>query len=162
MMECLWSLEFIKRLKSIPTDYPFKKVWLPTKKRICVFDMDETLMHTVDSIKLEGPQHIIRVKFPEEAWVVTLGVNIWPFATECLRVLSEHFFIVVWTSAIKEYADEVLNIIDPHNEFIQRRYYWTQCVKVDDSIFVKDLWMFEGIDLKDIVIVDNSVYSFGF
>lgn len=33
---------------------------------------------------------------------------------------------------------------------------------MDEFIYVKDLRMFEGISLKDIIIVDNSVYSFGF
>jgi CTD small phosphatase-like protein 2 len=32
----------------------------------------------------------------------------------------------------------------------------------DEQIYVKDLRIFQGIDLKDVLIVDNYVYSFAF
>jgi len=35
-------------------------------------------------------------------------------------------------------------------------------VIAEGGIHIKDLRLFEGIDLKDIVIVDNAVYSFGY
>ena len=32
----------------------------------------------------------------------------------------------------------------------------------EDNVYIKDLWLFANVDMKDIVIVDNAVYSFGF
>lgn len=71
---------------------------------------------------------------------------------------------MVFTASVKEYADAILNHIDPENKLIHHWYYWESCRKSEadgNQIYVKDLWMFEDeFDLKDIVIVDNAVYSF--
>ena len=31
-----------------------------------------------------------------------------------------------------------------------------------EGVYIKDLRIFDGVDLKDIIIVDNAVYSFGY
>jgi TFIIF-interacting CTD phosphatase-like protein len=79
-----------------------------------------------------------------------------------LREVTKHFYVVVWTAAVQEYADAILDILDPNRELIKQRFYRQHCVKSEGGIYIKDLRMFDGIDLKDIVIVDNAVYSFGF
>ena len=85
--------------------------------------MDETLIHCVDDIQYENPHHIIAIQFDDEPGPVEAGINIWPYAIECLEELSKHFYIVVWTASIKPYADAVLNLIDPNGQFIQNRFY---------------------------------------
>ena len=57
---------------------------------------------------------MITVTFPngEKA---TAGLNIRPFALECLRRASELFQVVVFTASHQSYADVVLDIIDPHH-----------------------------------------------
>ena len=49
-----------------------------------IFDMDETLIHCVDDIETESPQHIIDIHFEDDE-IVPAGINIRPFAYECLK-----------------------------------------------------------------------------
>lgn len=51
--------------------------------------------------------------------------------------------------------------MDPDGTLIQHRLYREHCIGTDDNVYIKDLRIFEGRDLKDIIIVDNAVYSFG-
>jgi TFIIF-interacting CTD phosphatase-like protein len=70
---------------------------------------------------------------------------------------------MVFTASMKDYADPILDHIDPDGSLIHHWFYRESCVKIEvdgSSIYVKDLRMFEDFDLKDIVIVDNAVYSF--
>ena len=61
----------------------------------------------------------------------------------------------------KEYADTILNFLDPCNELIEARLYRNSWYTTSDQIFIKDLRIFEDQwDLKDIVLIDNSTYSF--
>jgi CTD small phosphatase-like protein 2 len=59
-----------------------------------------------------------------------------------------------------------LDFLDPKRELIHYRLYRNNCVKINieegKTAYVKDLRLFRDIDLKDIVIIDNSVLSFAF
>lgn len=80
---------------------------------------------------------------------------------EFLRALKEHFEVISFTASVKEYADKILEYIDPKNEFFDHRFYRESCVVTPDNIFMKDLRVLGNRDLKNIVLVDNSPYSFG-
>jgi len=69
---------------------------------------------------------------------------------------------VVFTASHKFYADEVLNYLDPSGELIHHRLYRDHCFQTEDGVYIKDLRIIRNRSLKDIVIVDNAVYSFGF
>ena len=70
---------------------------------------------------------------------------------------------MVFTASHHSYADVVLDILDPNNELFAKRLYRDSCVRSTDGVYVKDLRIFEDCrNLKDIVIVDNAVYSFGY
>jgi CTD small phosphatase-like protein 2 len=69
--------------------------------------------------------------------------------------------VVVFTASHKWYADSILDYIDPTGKLIQHRLYREHCIKSDDNVYIKDLRVFKGRDLKDLLIVDNAVYSFG-
>ena len=46
---------------------------------------------------------------------------------------------------------------------IQHRFFRHHATYLEDQgFFVKDLRIFKGIDLKDVLIIDNYVYSFAF
>jgi CTD small phosphatase-like protein 2 len=68
----------------------------------------------------------------------------------------------VFTASEQIYADPILNFIDPENKFFQFRLYRDSCVPMSQGTFVKDLRILRNRDLKDLVIIDNSVYSFAF
>lgn len=64
---------------------------------------------------------------------------------------------------MKDYADAILDFIDPDNSLVHHRFYRESCIKTvieGSPIYVKDLRIFNEFELKDIVIVDNAVYSF--
>jgi TFIIF-interacting CTD phosphatase-like protein len=53
-----------------------------------------------------------------------------------------------------------LDQIDPENELFSLRLYRDQCIQ-SGKFFIKDLRILEpSYDLKDLVIIDNSVISF--
>ena len=69
----------------------------------------------------------------------------------------------VFTASHKAYADAVLDQIDPTNELFQFRFYREHCIKTPQGYYVKDLRIFKNSRaLSDLVLIDNSVYSFAF
>lgn len=45
-----------------------------------------------------------------------------------LEKLAQMYEIVVFTAGVKEYADNILNEIDPENKIFKRRMYRTDCI----------------------------------
>ena len=67
----------------------------------------------------------------------------------------------VFTASNQEYADTIIDYIAPTGELIQLRFYRDSCIKTTDNVYIKDLRIFKNVALKDIILVDNAVYSFG-
>jgi len=67
----------------------------------------------------------------------------------------------VFTASHRWYADVILDYIDPDRKLIQHRVYRDTCIKTTDNVYIKDLRVFKNRDMKDMIIVDNAVYSFG-
>ena len=70
---------------------------------------------------------------------VQIGINIRPHWKKSIREIKKKYYIVVYTASHNNYADAVLDFLDPENSIFDKYY-----------------------DLKDIVIVDNSVLSFAY
>ena len=70
--------------------------------------------------------------------------------------------MIVFTASHQTYADAILDYLDPNHELIKYRMYRQHCVLTKEGYYVKDLRVIGNRDLKDMVIVDNSVYSFAF
>jgi len=47
-----------------------------------------------------------------------VGINIRKGVKECLEMAAKHFEVVVFTASVKNYADAILDYIDPDNELI--------------------------------------------
>lgn len=140
-----------------------KKVYLPPQRvpgqKTLVFDLDETLIHCND--KLSDPcDYKIKIKF-SKGEEIQAGIVIRPWARKCLKKLSKSFEIVIFTASHACYANRVLELLDPDNKYITYRLFRNHCVKTDDGIFVKDLRIFANRDLKNLIIVDNALYSYG-
>ncbi|KRX09581.1 Ribonuclease H-like domain [Pseudocohnilembus persalinus] len=118
-------------LKKLPRDS--KKIYT------LVLDMDETLIHTFDFSSAD------------------YGFYRRPYCTEFLNQLSQHYEIVVFTAAQKDYADKVLNCIDREGAISHRLYR--------DHLFfnnmrkVKDLRIL-GREMSKTIIVDNLKENF--
>jgi CTD small phosphatase-like protein 2 len=93
---------------------------------------------------------------------VEAGINVRPYAIECLKEANKKYQVVVFTASHKFYADVVLDFLDPAHELIHHRLYRDSCFQTEDGVYIKDLRIIRNRTLKDMVIVDNAVYSFGF
>jgi len=84
---------------------------------------------------------------------------------ECLNQINKNYVIIVYTASHQSYADSVIDYIDPNKEFIKHRLYRHNCVKIKykkDFMYVKDLRIIRNVNMKNMVIIDNSVLSFAF
>lgn len=90
------------------------------------------------------------------------GFNIRPYWKEMMDAIQDDWEIVVFTASCKNYADTILDYLDPENKYFYHRYYRETCWRTPEGVYVKDLRVFHQWTLEDIILVDNAVYSFGF
>lgn len=126
MLQSLQALQYLKTLPVPPISSICNRlVFLPPPKipnqKTLIFDMDETLIHCVDDIDDEDPQFIIKV--PLDGEEVEAGINIRPYALECLEAVNQQFQVIVFTASHQSYADAVLDFLDPDGDLIQKRLY---------------------------------------
>jgi CTD small phosphatase-like protein 2 len=76
--------------------------------------------------------------------------------------MSEVYEVMIFTASHSCYANVVLNILDPNNEYITYRLFRDQCLQTNEGIFIKDLRIIANRSLSNMLIVDNATYSFGF
>jgi CTD small phosphatase-like protein 2 len=179
-----YALSNKKIYEGVP-DYTNKK---PDKK-ILLIDLDETLIHSDFNLEYLNDKKvkydtIIKFKDTEsdfeenyedyydmrrkklkhelfnEEKEYKVGVFIRKGAKEFLTEVSKYFVVGIFTASVKAYADAVIDYLDPNKNLIQFRLYRNNCINVNDKIFVKDLRIIKGIDIKDIILLDNSIYSF--
>lgn len=85
-----------------------------------------------------------------------------PYALEILRELSAYYEIVVFTASHACYANVVLDYLDPHEQYIQHRLFRDSCVVTEEGVHIKDLRVIGNRNIKDVILIDNAAYSFGF
>jgi len=120
--------------------------YLPPKEQgdrefTLVLDLDETLIHFNDNGGMES-FFLIR-----------------PGCREFLAELAPLYEIVIFTAAMQDYADSVLDQLDPEGKLIKHRLYRQHTTFKDGQIF-KDLSKI-GRDLSKAIIVDNISENFG-
>jgi CTD small phosphatase-like protein 2 len=103
-----------------------------------VLDLDETLVHYFE---LGSEGHFL----------VRPGCELF------LKEMSELYEVVIFTAAMQDYADWVLDSIDK-NKYISHRMY-RQHASPNGQVFIKDLSRI-GRDLSKSIIVDNVAENF--
>jgi CTD small phosphatase-like protein 2 len=180
-----YALEDPNITKDVPNFFS-KKINFSTspQKKLLLLDLDETLIHADfdeeylgnDSFKYDA---VIKFSSKNESEVGSIfgendemeekkeeevehsvGIFVRNGVNEFLQEVSKHFDVGIYTASVKEYADAVISFLDPENKLIKYRLYRNNCINFNDSFFVKDLRIFKGVDLKDIILIDNSMYSF--
>ena len=167
-MELILELDIEKqtRLKNkINFNFPKTKK-KGIKKKIALFDLDETLVHCTGDINVKKEyQHAIEIKLPGKQ-AVQVGINLRPCWKQTLNLIKKHYHIVIYTASHQAYADAVLDFMDPKKKYFKYRLYRNNCSLIDidgAKFYVKDLDILnQYYDLKDIVIIDNSVLSFAY
>ena len=111
----------------------------PKYKYTLVLDMDETLIHYFFT-------HISGMFFVR------------PYCFEFLKELNELYEIVTFTAGTKDYADNILNILDIDNNIIKYRLYRQHTTILGLNVY-KDLSKL-GRDLSKVIIIDNLKENF--
>lgn len=127
---------FILQPLKIEKYLPDRKI--ETKRITMVLDLDETLVHFTENEN--NGKFLVR-----------------PFAREFLIKLSQHFEVVVFTAALKDYADWILDRIDTAKSVKYRLY--RDHTTFQNGTYLKDLSKLNR-DLSAMIIVDNNPDNF--
>ena len=166
LFQTFQALKFVKGLQPVNLEQlKERRVNVPRRKgfegkKTLIFDLDETLVHCCEDINKNKPMVILPIVFPTGE-VVQAGINIRPYALECLREASKDFEVFVFTASHPCYANVVLDYLDPKRELIQQRFFRDSCINMG-GVYIKDLRIFANRSLKDLIIVDNAAYSFAY
>ena len=91
-----------------------------------------------------------------------LGINIRPFCSEFLKIMTNYYDIFVFTASSPNYANTIINYIDPTGKLINGILTRSNCMETKNGFFIKDLRIIKNRDLKNLIMVDNLSHSFGF
>ena len=108
----------------------------PSKPYTLVLDLDETLVHV-----------------PKGSNLIILR----PGLREFLHSLLPYYELIIFTTGIKEYADQILNFIEIDEKYFSYRLYRQNATIVNENYY-KDLNKL-GRDIKKIIIVDDKKVS---
>jgi Dullard-like phosphatase family protein len=184
------SLNFDLALDSPSLYEQFPKVILEklskSEKKILILDLDETLIHAdfneefADKnikydkiISFYSEEHLPCNEAEDEELtdddskdlssmeiLNKVGIFLRPGVNFFLETASKYFEIGVFTASVPEYADAVINYLDPENKYIKFRLYRDNCINVGDLLRVKNLKILKNVPLKKMILVDNNMYSF--
>ena len=158
------NFENILNNPSLYKNYPNEEISLlkNSKKKILLLDLDETLIHADfnnEYVNNKTNKYDKIISFEDENEIISVGIFIRNGLNIFLKELSKDFTIGIFTASYKNYADAIIDYIDPNKNYIKFRLYRDNCIQFN-NISIKDLRILKGIDLKNVVLVDNSMYSF--
>ena len=131
-----------------------------SNKKLLLLDLDETLIHSdfseeflnnkkikYDAIisfysdnlneKDENDSNITDDEskdYSNEKVLNTVGIFIHPGVYKFLAEITKYFEVGIFTGAIPEYADAVINYLDPDNKYIKLRIYRNHCINIGDLL----------------------------
>ena len=81
--------------------------------------------------------------------------------------MSKKFELVIFTAARQDYADIIIDKIDPEAKFISHRLYRQHCDVIDSGhihakkdVHIKSLGIISNWKKEDLLIIDNLIYSY--
>ena len=134
-------------------------------KKILLLDLDETLIHAdfnfeLDQTNSKFSKYDRIIKFiSKNNENISVGIFLRNGLKYFLSEVSKYFDVGIFTASVKEYADAVINFLDPEKKLIKYRLYRNNCILFNEIFSVKDLRIL-NIDLKNVILIDNSMYSF--
>jgi CTD small phosphatase-like protein 2 len=128
------------------------------KKRCLVLDLDETLIFAHNESSDQGYDERIDLYIGENR-THSIYVYYRPFLKEFLEYVSAKWEIGIFTSSSNIYANAILERIDPQNKYFNFRLFKNSCYRDCNNHLIKDLEILGNRELKNIVMVDNSIDS---
>ncbi|XP_069073637.1 CTD small phosphatase-like protein 2 isoform X2 [Pleurodeles waltl] len=133
-------------------DIPFKTRSAP--ENTLVLDLDDTLVRCSLSPS-EDTEFTFPVLFQDIYYKVYMKLR--PHVKEFLETLSKMYEMFVFTTAKKEYAEKVLDVLDPQRKLIRHRLFQEDCVCFLGH-YIKNLNVLQR-DLAKTVILDNAPHT---
>lgn len=146
-----------------PTESPRKQnsrlIYTQICNKVIMLDLDETLIRAEPFTSGKKYDHAINVKVGQGEKY--FGIFVRPFTTEFLEIVARDHRVFVFTASVKEYAEKIVQHLDPQNKYIEHVLSRSHCIYVN-GMFVKNLSVAVeyGTSLDDVIIVDNYVHSF--
>lgn len=88
--------------------------------------------------------------------------NIRPYCSESLKILSEYYELYIFTSATREYAEKIMDILDPYKRIFSGALSRNHCCKTKKGFYIKDLRIILNKNLSEMLIIDDLCHSFAF
>jgi len=116
---------------------------------IIVLDLDQTLVHAQQAID-DADASFVVVSGDSSS----LKVFKRPYLDKFLAEVSKHGEVHVYTASTRQYADQVLDQIDPRG-YVTGRYYREHCVVGKDGQLTKSMDVITK-NLQKLVVIDDS------
>ena len=132
-----------------------------SNKKTLILDLDETLIHS--DLDLIYKNHIITLYFDSEdddEKNIPIPLILRPGLFDFLNYAKEKFELIIFTASQKNYADKIIDYIEKEKKYFSLRLYREHCIFIKPGLYIKDLRIFKNRDLKNIVLIDNSIFSF--
>jgi len=120
-----------------------------------VLDLDETLVHS--SFKQVPCDFVVPVTIEDKTYKVYVAKR--PHVDTFLQRCGELYEVVVFTASLAQYADPVIDLLDPY-KWVDWRLFRESCTPFKGA-YVKDMGRM-GRDIATIMILDNSPHSYLF
>lgn len=75
--------------------------------------------------------------------------------------MNELYNIYVFTASTSDYAEPIVDYLNEKKETILGILHRKNCMETHNGFYIKDLRIIKNRGLKDIILVDNLVHSFG-
>lgn len=126
-----------------------------TPEATLVVDLEETLMFSSLNV-IEEAEYTFNTAFQDHQYKVYMILR--PYVKEFLQSMAKIYELFVYTCAKKEYAEKILDILDPQRKLFRHRLYQDDCACVLGH-YIKDLSLL-GRDLAKTVVLDNAPHTY--
>lgn len=126
-----------------------------TPEATLVVDLEETLMFSSLNV-IEDAEFTFHTAFQDHQYKVHMVLR--PHVREFLQSMAKVYELFVYTCAKKEYAEKILDVLDPQRKLFRHRLYQDDCVCVLGH-YIKDLSLL-GRDLTKTVVLDNAPHTY--
>ncbi|KAE8294033.1 CTD small phosphatase-like protein 2 [Larimichthys crocea] len=126
-----------------------------TPEATLVVDLEETLMFSSLNV-IDEAEYTFYTSFQDHQYKVYMILR--PHVKEFLQSMAKIYELFVYTCAKKEYAEKILNILDPQRKLFRHRLYQDDCACVLGH-YIKDLSVL-GRDLAKTVVLDNAPHTY--
>ncbi|XP_028300329.1 CTD small phosphatase-like protein 2 [Gouania willdenowi] len=120
-----------------------------------VVDLEGTLVFSSLGV-IEEAEYSFYTAFQDNRYKVYMTLR--PHVKEFLQAMSKHYEMFVYTCAKKEYAKNILDILDPQKKLFRHRLYQEDCACVLGH-YIKDLGVINR-DLKKTVVLNSSPHTY--